>query len=122
MWYPGIYVEETGGGIELDDILTNGQISTTSEYATANYNDVSDYTYLFVTVRYNYNDTDFTINTALSVEEITISGNAYDLPIFIPNIGYLTVRFSKTSVTGRSYGGAWRDIYMDIKGTKDNII
>lgn len=122
MWYPGIYVEETGGGIELDDILTNGQISNTSQYLTATFEDISDYTYLFVTVRYNYNGTDFVINTALSVEQITIAGNAYDFGIITPNIGYLTVRFSKTSVTGRSYGGAWRDIYIDIKGTKENII
>ena len=122
MWYPGIYVEETGGGITVDDILIDGQISTTSAYATANYSDISDYTYLFITVKYNYNGTDITLNTATTVEQITISGNALDFRIVTPNIGFLDVRLTKTSVTGRSYGGSWRDIYIDIKGTKDNII
>lgn len=121
-YYPAIYKQETGGGITVDDILTNGQISTTSAYATANYSDISDYTYLFITVKYNYNGTDITLNTATTVEQITISGNALDFRINTPNIGILDVRLTKTSVTGRSYGGSWRDIYIDIKGTKDNII
>ena len=121
-YYPAIYKQETGGGITVDDILTNGQISTTSAYATANYSDISDYTYLFITVKYNYNGTDITLNTATTVEQITISGDALDFRIITSNIGFLDVRLTKTSVTGRSYGGSWRDIYIDIKGTKDNII
>ena len=121
-YYPAIYKQETQGGITVDDILTNGQISTTSAYATANYSDISDYTYLFITVKYNYNGTDITLNTATTVEQITISGNALVFRIVTPNIGFLDVRLTKTSVTGRSYGGSWRDIYIDIKGTKDNII
>lgn len=121
-YYPAIYKQETQGGITVDDILTNGQISTTSAYATANYSDISDYTYLFITVKYNYNGTDITLNTATTVEQITISGNALVFRIVTPNIGFLDVILTKTSVTGRSYGGSWRDIYIDIKGTKDNII
>lgn len=121
-YYPAIYKQETGGGITVDDILTDGQISTTSAYATANYSDISDYTYLFITVKYNCNGTDITLNTATTVEQITISGNALDFRIVTPNIGFLDVKLTKTSVTGRSYGGSWRDIYIDIKGTKDNII
>lgn len=121
-YYPAIYKQETGGGITVDDILTNGQISTTSDYATANYSDISDYTYLFITVKYNYNGTDITLNTATTVEQITLSGNALDFRINTPNIGILDVRLTKTSVTARYYPGSWRDIYIDIKGTKDNII
>ena len=121
-YYPAIYKQETQGGITVDDILTNGQISTTSAYATANYSDISDYTYLFITVKYNYNGTDITLNTATTVEQITISGNALVFRIVTPNIGFLDVILTKTSVTGRSYGGSWCDIYIDIKGTKDNII
>ena len=106
-----------GGGVKLDTVLENGQVSTTSAYATANFEDISDYDFLFIKVNYDYNGTIQTVYTAADVTQIVVSGNFLEVGIRTPNIGILTLALTKTSISGRSYGGAWRNIYVDIKGT-----
>ena len=106
-----------GGGVKLDTVLENGQVSTTSAYATANFEDISDYDYLFVKVYYDYNGTIQTAYTAIDITQIVMSGNFLEVGMLAPNIGILKLALTKTSISGRSYGGAWRNIYVDIKGT-----
>lgn len=106
-----------GGGVNLDTVLEDGQVSTTSAYAAANFEDVSDYDYLFIKVYYDYNGVTQTVYTAVDVTQIVASGNFLEVLIRTPNIGILTLALTKTSIAGRYYSGSWRNIYVDIKGT-----
>ena len=105
-----------GGGVMLDTILEDGQVSTTSAYATANFNDVSDYDFLFVKAYYDYNGVLKEYTVAVDVSQILVY-TPLDFIVRTNEIGNLTLRFTTTSVQGYGYGGAWRDIYVDIKGT-----
>lgn len=109
-----------GGGVKLDTVLEDGQVSTTSAYATANFEDVSDYDYLFIKAYYDYNGVLKEYATAVCVPQILIS-NLLDFNIRTSEIGNLSLRITKTSIQATGYGGAWRSIYVDIKGTNLNV-
>ena len=49
-----------GGGASAEAVLDNGQISTTSAYATASFNDISGYEYVLVRFRDTVSGTDYT--------------------------------------------------------------
>lgn len=120
MWYPGIYVEETGGG-EVDDILIAGQVSTTSDYATANFNDISDYTYIFIEFYYDYQGTTRKFYSGLYVKDIP--NNSY-LDFRVTSeapTNILSARITRTSIALTHYNNDWRNIYCNIKGIKTQI-
>ena len=115
------WVRCNSGGVSA--ILTNGQVSTTSAYATANFNDISDYTYLFTRLKFNYDDVDYEsvwgfyadkIPTGFFYEFTYLTDSGCPLPSF-------TVRITHTSIALTHYNGAYRNVYCDIKGIKDNI-
>lgn len=117
-WYPVIF-NNGGGGVS--SILSAGQVSTTSNYATANFNDISDYTYLFIKFYYEYEGVTKQFYSGIYVKDIP--DNSYldftviaELPVNI-----LSVRITKSSVALTHYNGAYRDIYCDINGIKDEI-
>lgn len=105
-----------GGGVTLDTILEDGQVSTTSAYVTANFNDVSDYDFLFIKAYYDYNGVLKEYTAAVDVSQLLLA-NPFDFVVRTNEIGMLTLRFTTTSVQGYGYVGAWRNIYVDIKGT-----
>ena len=106
--------EGGGGGSNLDSILEAGIVSTGSDYATATFDDISDYTQIICRL---YKDGDFYYQI-LNVNDI-------------PEIGELNSNFmsptgadfsiSRTSVRLTYYTGGFRTIYMDIVGSKGII-
>lgn len=118
MWYPGIYKNNTSG---VSDILTEGQVSTTSDYATAYFNDVSEYTYIFVKFYYTYNGTIRSFYSGLYVNDIP-ANSYYDFNVRSEApTNNLSVRITRTSIALTHYNNDWRNIYCDIKGIKDQI-
>lgn len=120
MWYPGIYVEETGGG-EVDDILTAGHVSTTSNYATANFNDISDYTYIFIEFYYDYEGTTRKFYAGLYVTDIPANSSLQFKVTTEAPTNILTAEITKTSIALTHYNGSFRNIYCNIKGIKSQI-
>ena len=110
----------SGGGLSIDTILEDGQVSTTSAYATASFEDISNYDFLFVKAHYDYNGVLKEYTTAIDVSQILLVNNL-DFWIETSEIGKLSLRITKTSIEGRGYGGAWRNIYVDIKGTNFEV-
>lgn len=117
-WYPTIYKHEISPSSGVDDILTAGQVSTTSDYATANFNDISEYTYIFIKFYYEYEGVTKQFYTGLSVSDIPV--NSYlDFTVTAESpVNILSARITRTSVALRHYSGAYRNIYCDIKGIK----
>lgn len=117
-YYPAIYKNGSEG---FDNILTEGQVSTTSDYATANFNDISDYTYLFIKFYYTYNDSLRTFYSGLYVNNIPVN-SYYDFVVRSEApTNNLSVRITRTSIALTHYNGDWLNIYCDIKGTKISI-
>ena len=119
-WFKCISENGGGGSIELEQVLTNGQVSTTSAYATASFEDVSNYDFLFVKAYYDYNGVLKEYTTAVDVSQI-LTANNLDFWIETKEVGRLSLRITKTSIEGRNYGGAWRNVYVDIKGTNFEV-
>lgn len=120
-WYPTIYKHETTPQSGVSDVLTEGQVSNTSNYSTAYFNDISDYTYLFIKFYYTYEGTLRTFYSGLYVKDIP-ADSYYQFTITTESpTNTLTVRITKTSIALTHYNGAFRNIYCDIKGIKDQI-
>lgn len=110
-----------GGGSGVSLILSEGQVSTTSDYATANFNDISDYTYIFIEFYYDYEGRTRKFYSGLYVKDIP--NNSY-LDFGVTSeapTNILSARITRTSIALTHYNSDWRNIYCDIKGIKDNI-
>lgn len=105
-----------GGGGSITTVLTGGQVSTLSDYATAYFNDISAYENLFI--RFYFDNSGITINayTIVRVSDIPASG-ALQLYVYASGTGALTVSLTRTSIGLTSYAGSWRNIYADLKAT-----
>lgn len=118
MWYPGIYVNVSEN---VDDILTEGQVSDTINYATANFNDISDYTYLFIKFYYEYDGTTRQFYSGLYVKDIPVNSYLEFRVTAEAPTNILTAKITRTSIALTHYNGDWRNIYCDIKGIKSTI-
>lgn len=117
-YYPAIYkhVITPQGGV--DDILTAGQVSTSSNYATANFNDISEYTYLFLKFYYDYEGVTKQFYTGIYVNDIPDNSYLNFTVTAESPVNILSARITRTSVALTHYNGAFRNIYCDIKGIK----
>lgn len=106
-----------GNSLNVKQVLTNGQVSTTSNYATATLDaDISDCTDLFLRYSYEVDGTPVIVFGNVSVSDIPVSGE-FQYSISVPNpVRDLTAEISRTTIRLSHYSGAWRDIYCDIKG------
>lgn len=114
-WYRCIGNNGGGGGVET--VLDNGQVSTTSAYATANFDkDVSNLSTLILRFRYENSGVSYEVLEAINVSDIPVGGSYqfafYNLPVVEQFLGNIT----RTSITLTNYRGAWRDVFVDIKG------
>ena len=102
------------GGSNLDSILEAGVVSTSSDYATATFDDVSDYTQIICRL---YKDGDFYYQI-LNVSDIPETGEL-NSNFMSPSSADFSI--SRTSVRLTYYTGGFRTIYMDIVGSKEII-
>ena len=101
----------------METVLDNGQVSTTSGYVTANFDkDVSDLSTLVLRFKYEDNGVPYEVVEAVNVNDIPV-GSSYQFGIYyLPVVEQLVGNITRTSITLTSYRGAWRDIFVDIKG------
>jgi hypothetical protein len=104
------------GGVST--ILTNGQVSTTSDYKTANFNDISDFTHIFLKIYYTTSE-EIDVFFDIPIKLIPVNGY-YDFRVYEPTVDHIDCRITRTSIQVIWYSGDWRNIYCDIKGIKDN--
>lgn len=120
-WYPVIF-NNGGGGTEIDDVLTDGVISDGVAYTTATFNDISSYKWLALRVRFSENGVDYAFYALIDVAVIPASGEyTFDIDTKLSFIYAISLAMSKTSIRSTQYSGAWRYIYADIRGIKDDI-
>lgn len=104
-----------GGGASAEAVLDNGQISTTSSYATASFSDVSDYEFILIRFRDTVSSVDYTDYALIKVSDI---GNGKTL---YPTLHrQITVSLTTTSIGSTNYAGSYYDIYADIVALSDN--
>lgn len=105
-----------GGGVTPELVLESGQISDLSHYTTANFSkDISGYEFMFIKLYYDYNGTTSECYAAVDLTQLAVSSYNIQFQIRTPNIGIVTVTITKTAIAGYNYGGAWRNIYCDVK-------
>ena len=104
-----------GGGASAEAVLDNGQISTTSSYATASFSDVSDYEFILIRFRDTVSSVDYTDYALIKVSDI---GNGKTLtPVLHRTI---TCQLTTTSIASTNYSGSYYNIYADIVAFTDN--
>lgn len=115
--YTGTY--SGGGGGCFDTVLSAGQISTTSSYVTASFNDISDYSYIFLKVYYEDNGVEYAGVMMFTIDQIPSTG---DMNFWI-TVGSIQIQIvmSRTTIRANNYGGNWRNIYADISATDQEI-
>lgn len=119
--YSSVAVDVLSGdvlGVAFEDTLTAGQISTTSAYATATFDDISDYKYLFIKIYDTVGGTDYVAYRGVAVEAIPVSGN-YVFTVELHRT--ITLALTRTSISSTQYGGDYYNIYADIVATKNEV-
>ena len=113
----GLGIETSGGGSNPPvKILENGVISTTSDYATATFSDVSDYEWLLVVFKLDNVETDEKI--AFKVSDLSANPKTYNTYIHRDVTGQITL----TSINTTGYSGAYRDIKCDVYAFNNDIL
>ena len=104
-----------GGGASAEAVLDNGQISTTSAYATASFSDISDYEFILIRFRDTVSSVDYADYALVKVSDI---GNGKTL---YPTLHrQITVSLTKTTIGSTNYSGAYYNIYADIVALTDD--
>ena len=109
-----------GGGSSIDTVLSAGQISTTSSYATATFNDISGYKYIFLKVYFESSGVESAGYMIINVDDIPTTGEMG----FSIRAGSLdiSIKLSRTSIRSDNYSqAAFIDIYADISATNEEI-
>lgn len=99
------------GGASAEAVLDNGQISTTSSYATASFSDVSDYEFILIRFRDTVSDVDYADYALVKVSDI---GNGKTLYFTLHR--QITVLLTTTTIGATNYSGSYYNIYADIVG------
>lgn len=108
----------SGGGASFDKVLEAGQISTESAYATATFEDISDYEYVLVKIYDTVSGTDYADYRYIKVSDI---GSGIEIsPTMYLHVS-IAVRLTTTSVSAVRYGGNYYNIYCDILGFESDI-
>lgn len=106
-----------GGGASFDKVLEAGQISTTSSYATATFEDISDYEYVPIKFYDTVNGVDYDDYRMVKVSDI-VGEITLPNPMLHQSI---TVRMTTTSIRSTAYAGAYYNIYCDILGVAEDL-
>lgn len=106
-----------GGGASFDKVLEAGQISTTSSYATATFEDISDYEYVLLKFYNTVNGVDYDDYRMVKVSDIVGEIELPNPMLHTP----IAVRMTTTSIRPTQYAGAYYNIYCDILGVTDDI-
>ena len=113
-----VEVPQNVTGAIFDDILSEGVVSTNSAYATATFNDISAYEYIFIKVYDTVGGTDY-VNT-IGFPVSSIPENSYinfQLTLHTP----INFQISRTSISSTNYSGAYYYIYADIVATEADV-
>lgn len=100
-----------GGGASAEAVLDNGQISTTSAYATANFNDISGYEYVLVRFRDTVSSVDY-----VDYKYVKVSDIGAGLTLYPTLHRQITVLLTTTTIGATNYSGSYYNIYADIVG------
>ena len=100
-----------GGGASAEAVLDNGQISTTSSYATASFNDISGYEYVLVRYRDTVSSVDYVDYSFVKVSDIGAG-----LTLHPTLHSQITVLLTTTTIGATNYSGSFYNIYADIVG------
>lgn len=103
-----------GGGASFDEVLSAGVISTDSWYATANFNDVSNYDYLYIRI---YQSTPSNWCYVVPVSDIPTTGSTTIILSTEDTGRAITCQLSRTSLGSTYYSGSYNYIYADIVGS-----
>ena len=109
----------SGGGASFDKVLEAGQISTTSSYATATFEDISSYKTVIVKVYDAVSDIEYIDYFACNPETLSRYRD-YTVRLH-PSGGNISIRLTATSIGCNRYDGAYYDIYCDILGFESDI-
>lgn len=108
-----------GGGASFDKVLEAGQISTTSSYATATFEDISSYKTVIVKVYDTVSDVEYIDYIACNPETLS-SYRDYTVRLH-PAGGDVNVKLTTTSVSCNRYSGTWQNVFVDIIATNEDI-
>ncbi len=105
-----------GGGASAEVVLDNGQISTTSAYATASFSDISGYEYVLVRFRDTVSSVDYVDYRYVKVADIGAGLTLY------PTLHRaITVLLTTTTIGATNYSGSYYNIYADIIGLPSDL-
>lgn len=105
-----------GGGASAEAVLDNGQISTTSSYATASFSDISGYEYVLVRLRDTVSSVDYVDYKYIKVSDISSS-----LSFTCTLHRSINCAITTTSISAVDYAGSYYDIYADIIGLPSDL-
>lgn len=108
----------SGGGNSFDTVLENGVISTDRAYATASFNDISDYEYVIIRIRNTVGGTDYYAYAVFEISDIPVSGYKE----FTVNLHrQISCRITRMSISSFDYAGSYVYIYADIVATTEDM-
>lgn len=110
---------ENSDAYEVVTILDAGLISngTTQQYTTATFDDISDYSEIYLSFTYNGVEQTIGLNV-----DTAIIGSGISLSVFFePAHLWFDFYLTKTSIRGTGYGGPWVDITATITTLVDHV-
>ena len=100
----------------VEKVLEDGQISTTSSYATASFSDISGYEYVLVRFRDTVSSVDY-----VDYRYVKVSNIGAGVTLYPALHKTLTVLLTTTTIGATNYSGAYYNIYADIVGLDEDI-
>lgn len=107
------------GKTHFTDVLTAGVVSTDSAYATATFNDISNYKYVLVKVYDTVSGVDYSDVIMFDVSKV-VSAQSFDFTLILHNSVKFTI--TPTSIKAKQYSGDYYYyIYADVCVTNNEI-
>lgn len=105
-----------GGGGSADTVLTDGVISTDSSYATASFNEISDYEYVLIRFRTTVSGVDYVDYKYIAVADIV-----GELTLTVRLHWNVSVGLTTTAIRATGYSGSCYYIYADIVAFENDL-
>lgn len=113
-------IEDIPSGGSVVDVLTNGQVSTSSAYHSETFNDISDMQGgVVIRLRDTVSGIDYVGYCYVPYSEIPAENNYIFKRISVHT--EVQVKITRTSIEGISYSGAYYPIYVDIAGIQNSL-
>lgn len=108
------------GGSGIVDVLTNGQVSTSSAYHSETFNDISNMQGgVVIRLRDTVSGTDYVGYCYVPYSEIPAENNYILRTISVHT--NVQVKITRTSIEGTNYSGSYYPIYVDIVGIQNSL-